>query len=85
MNMSGRIDRLVKMFLDKRPLKKVNGNGVARILRNKELMKWLLLAGVTKINYRNGKFIDNYGREIVFYMHDGKYNFYVKKGDENER
>ncbi len=83
MDMGNRVDKLVKLFQNNKPIKPVNGNGVARILKNRELMKWLLLAGVSKIVYKNSKFYDNYGREIVFYQCDGRYSFYIK-GDEDE-
>lgn len=79
--MGDRVDKLVKILLENRPLKRVNGNGTAKILKDRKITKWLLLAGVNSITYRNGKFYDNYGREIVFYVCDGKYGFYIKGGE----
>jgi len=79
--MGNRVDKLVKLFWDRKPFRPLNGNGIAKILKDKNLMKWLLLAGVTSINYKNGKLHNQYGREIVFYMCDGKYGFYIRGGD----
>jgi len=78
----GRVERLIRLFWDKRPLKRINGNGISRILKDRELIKWLLLAGVNSINYKNGEFYDQYGRELIFYEYDGKYGFYIKGGGE---
>ena len=72
-----RIDRLMRMLLERPKIAPVNGNGITNVLKNRRIMKWLLLAGVTSISYRNGKFIDNYGREIRFYVVNGRYDFRI--------
>ncbi len=74
----GRVERLIRLFWDKKTLRPLNGNGLLRILKDRELIKWLLLAGVNSINYKNGKFYDQYGRELVFYECGFYISFYIK-------
>ena len=72
-----RIDKLVRMLLEDKDVRPVNGNGITQILRDRRIMKWLLLAGVTSISYRNGRFYDQFGREIQFYVVNGRYDFRI--------
>ena len=81
--MRDRIDRLMDMLLRNDKIRPVNGNGIVHIMKDREIMRWLLLAGVRRIIHRDGKFYDNYNREIQFYVVNGRYDFRIlSRGDE---
>jgi len=65
------------MLLERPKIAPVNGNGITHVFKDREIMRWLLLAGVTSITYRNGKFYDQFGREIQFYVVNGRYDFRI--------
>ena len=75
--MGDRINRLMDMLLRNDKIRPVNGNGITHVFKDREIMRWLLLAGVRRIIHRDGKFYDQFGREIKFYVVNGHYDFRI--------
>jgi len=64
-----RVERLMRELTNPSwyKIQPANGNSVALALKSKYIAQELLCAGISSIKYVNNKFIDQYGREIVFY------------------
>jgi len=64
-----RVEKLMKELVNPKwfKIRLANGNFLASALKNKYIAKQLALAGITSLRYINGKFYDQFGRQVIFY------------------